>query len=336
MSVRPRNSPNLQACEIGDANKNTEDPENNENHSDQSNEQKEDEKLNKSTKLKLYSFYAIMAVLVIGILALTYYLGTLTSTLQNASSSSAGKMELKMHWEGEKDVLNKYGEKDGDACVIMAECFESYAADYIKSPLNPYKSCHTNLKYILANYDNGFYYEGSRLIGFISSRTTNDAKHSKMLIYNVCIRKEDRGKKVGKLMVPEFIKTVADKRVPKTAPKVYVGLTVNFKSETSNSAFALYAKLGFIRWWQLCEGISQLDFKILEDQESKAKANSPEYDFPMAKYILGGKDFIKTQVTDGKGKVFEDLCMIMLMEKDDFGLIGKNIKEVVKSAIKQI
>lgn len=326
MSVRPRNSPNLQACEIGDANKSTKDTE---HHENQANEQKE-ETLDKQNKLKKYGFYAITAVLILAIVGVAFYLGTLTgsSSGKGASTSGEGKMELKMHWKGDKDVLNKYGSNEGDACFILAQCFKSFAPNNLGSPLNPYKSCHDELKRFLADHDNGFYYDGPRLVGFITAETNEESTYGKMVLYNVCIRKEYRGKGVGKFLVPEFVKKVAEKRVTPNK-KVYVGLDVNFESETSNAAFALYAKLGFIRWWQLCGRISDLDFKVLEEQESKAKASTPEYDFPLAKYMLGGKDFISTQV-----KSYKHLCMIMMLDRDDFNSIGKNIKEAVKEAKK--
>jgi ribosomal protein S18 acetylase RimI-like enzyme len=332
MSVRPRNSPNLQACEVGDSNKNASEETENGN---QSEEQKEEENLNNQSKLKLYGAYAIITFVAIGLLGLAYYFGTLSRSSSIKPSSPADrKMKLKMHWEGDKDVLNKYGDKDGDACVILGDCFKSWAPDYISSPLNPYKNCHDDLKTNLLNsFDNGFYYEGSRLIGFISASTKiENAGYGKILIYNVCIRKEDRGKRVGKYMVPEFIKIVSTKRIPKTTPKVYIGLDVNLESETFDSAFGLYAKLGFIRWWQLGR-VSTLDFKILEDQESKAKDSSnPVYELPLAKFILGGKEFIKTQVKDEKGNKIKHLAMIMMKDKDDFGDIGKMIKEARKEA----
>lgn len=323
MSVRPRNSPNLQECEIGYANNI-----NDENENDEKIEETE----NKQSKLKTIGFYALAAALLVGIMGLAYYLGTLNGN--SSQKSSAGKMVLKMHWTGEKEVLNKYGDKDGDACVLLGDCFKSFAPDYHKSTSNPYKSCHEYLKDTLRRFDSGFYYEGSRLVGFISAEVSDkEAAYGKMLIYNVCIRKEDRGKRVGKHMVPEFIKTVAEKRFDKTKPKVYVGLDVDFESDTAISAFALYAKMGFIRWWQF-DRVYLLDFKILEDQEAKAKAvTDPVYEFPLAKFMLGGKDYIQKQVVNGKGKRFTHMSMVMLMGKDDFGDIGKDIKEAVKGGI---
>lgn len=324
MSVRPRNSPNLRACEIGDSI----------HKSDENENEKIEETENKQSKLKTIGFYTFMAALLIGILGLAYYLGTLNRNSSQKSSSNS-KMVLKMHWAGDKDVLNKYGDKDGDACVLLGDCFKSLAPDYLKSPSNPYKSCHEDLKDTLRRLDSGFYYEGSRLVGFISAEVSDkEAAYGKMLIYNVCIRKEDRGKRVGKYMVPEFIKTVTEKRFDKTNPKIYVGLDVDFESDTVTSAFALYAKMGFIRWWQFGR-VSDLDFKTLEDQESKAKAvTDPIYEFPLAKFMLGGKEYIKKQVVDGKGKRFTHMSMVMLMGKDDFWDIGKVIREAVKEANK--
>lgn len=305
MAVKPRNSPNLQACETGDKN------------------ESEEKEIKLLKKEKLNGRHVLLIISSLMILGFVFYLGTLMEN-QNSNNNllptNGNKMNLKINWKGGPH-------RDKDACVLLSQCFTVFQ-----------NGCEDILTKILKGFDNGFYYEGSRLVGFISANTDivgtgTGPKYGKIFLYNVCIRKEDRGKKIGKLMVPEFIKEIAAKRITKIIPKTFVGLDVDFETETSVSAFTLYAKLGFNRWWQFCEnGISHFDFKVLEGQEASAEGANPIYNLPMAEFMLGGKRYIESKLKPARAQDAPPthLCMVMLLGQEDFSYIGKNIKQVLE------
>lgn len=255
------------------------------------------------------------------------------------------KFDLAVHWAGEPVTLTKDGDENADACIILSQCFTSnhFKPDPVKFPNNPYQTCHSTLRSILRSFDSGFYFDGPRLVGFISSDYDNANSFSQISLYNICVRKEERGKGIAKAMVPEFIKSVISKRTPKNIPRVYIGLDVDFDTESAVAAFALYAKMGFNRWWEPCSNIGRFDFNIMERQllmanppesTNESEAKPPSFVFPMTQFMLRRKQALNNQIYDSKGKVFTHFCMVMLMGADDFGTVGVDIKDVIQSALK--
>ena len=250
------------------------------------------------------------------------------------------KMKMFVHWRGLANNINQEGDLDREACIILSQCFTSkyLGADPIKYPDNPLQPCQKTLKMILRSYDNGFYYEGDKLVGFISGETVNGADFSFVNLYNVCIRPEGRGKGFAKSMVPEFVKQVVEKRVSKPNPRVYIGLDVDFGTETAVSAFSLYAKMGFNRWWEPCSSINDFDYRVLQRQHNLANPpdsseKRPSVIFPMSQLFLRRKQTYKSQLFDEMGKPHNHFCMIMILGEDEFGTIGKEMKEIVQSAL---
>lgn len=251
------------------------------------------------------------------------------------------KMEMIVSWKGESKEINKEGDLDGDACLFLSKCFTSkyFAPDPIKYPQNPLQPCYKTLKMISRSFDNGFYYEGGRLVGFISGHSLDGRGFSAINLYNVCVRPEERGRGLAKSMVPEFVKQMVDKRVPKPNPKVYIGLDVDFDTETAVSAFALYAKMGFNRWWEPCSSINEFDYYMLERQHDLANPSAesaekrPSVIFPMSQMMLRRRQTFMSQLRDRRGTVYHHFCMVMVLGADDFGTIGKEMKEMVQTAL---
>ena len=273
------------------------------------------------------------------------YLSLLPS---ESKSDGRGKktMELAVHWSGDPITLNKFGDSDGDACELLSECFKSkyFVRDPEKYPDNPLQPCHATLRNILRSFDSGFYYDGPRLVGFVSSDLKRSegltGGHNSIDIYNVCVRKEERGKGIGKTMIPDFIKAIVDRHNLKDS-KTYVGLDVDFDTESGIAAFAMYAKMGFNRWWEFCPSISSFDYKVMERQSTLAnpveletnESSRPTFIFPMSQIILRRQETIKNQLKAGRGKVLTHFCMVMLLGSDDFGAIGSDLKKMVKDSI---
>ena len=263
-----------------------------------------------------------------------------SNRISKIQTQETKKTEMVVSWKGSSNIINKEGDLDGDVCVLLSKCFSSkyFVPDPINYPENPLQPCHKTMKVILRAFDNGFYYEGSKLVGFISGESIHDVGYSAINLYNVCVRAEERGKGFAKAMVPEFIKQIVDKRVPKPNPKVYIGLDVDFDTETAVSAFALYAKMGFNRWWEPCPSINDFDYHVLERQNELANPpesseKRPSLIFPMSQMMLRRRQTLTSQLHDEKGKVYNHFCMVMLLGVDDFGSIGREMKEIIQSAL---
>lgn len=300
---------------------------------------------NEWIKFGLFVIGSLLAV------ALSFYLGaareranstSFYQTLIPETKKSGKKMKLGVHWRGSPITLNKDGDPEGDVCSILSDCFTSsyFQPDPIKYPENPMKTCHNTLKNILRSFDSGFYFDGPRVIGFVSSDLKRSQGFSSINIYNVCIRKEDRGKGVAKSLMSDYIKAITDRHIP-TGTKVYVGLDVDFDTEMSVAAFAVYAKMGFNRWWEPCPSINDFDYQIIERQLlmanpeiNSAQNQRPAFLFPMSQMILRRADTLHKQIRDTRGNVFTHFCMVMLLGADDFEKVGADIRDSVQDALK--
>lgn len=283
----------------------------------------------------------LLVVLIFASIAFAFILGTWREKQiqENLKSKKTTTTKLLVNWKG-TDMINKAGDLDGDACVLLSKSFLSkhFMPDPINFPDNPLQACQKTLKKLLNGFDNGFFYEGDRLVGFISGDSYNEDEFSVVNLYNVCVRTEERGKGFAKAMVPEFVRQVIDKRVPKPNPLIYIGLDVDFNTETPVAAFALYAKMGFNRWWEPCSSINEFDFRILKRQHELANPpdsseKRPSVIFPMSQLFLRRSKTYESQLRDEKGQVYKHFCMVMIWGVDDFGAIGTEMKEIVQSAL---
>lgn len=329
-SLRPRSSPNKKLSNSQEISIATEE-ENNKDYGSN---------LNGRRYVKVVGY----VVLCLSVLAVVFYLGTISGKGKGNGNSSAAtsssKLELKVHWTDEPVTLLNDGNEDADACILLTQCFKSsyFAPDPVKYPQNPLQPCHVTLRKILQSFDSGFYFRGARLVGFISSEYKNTDAFGKVILYNVCVRADERGKGIAKSLIPEYVKAVVAKRISKRVPKVYVGLDVDFDTETAVSAFALYAKMGFNRWWEPCQHIAYFNFNRLEQQSSLANVSNdsnrtPTFLFPMSEMVLARQSALNRRLFDRNGWPYTHYCMIMLLGADDFGAIGQEIKDTIQSAL---
>ena len=337
--TRPNSSPRIPSAKEFNVN----DEENDKNISTTSaSKTKRSDKFNRYIKL--------VALLLLGfcLLCLSFFLGTLSEKslgnkkIKTELTVNQKQRRLQVHWAGSKIELSVDGDEDNDACILLSQCFKSkpFAPDPINSPRNPLQECYKSLRSILKSFDSGFYFEGTRLVGFISSGiNTNNESFNQISLYNVCVRKENRGMGVAKAMLPEFLKEVLGKRGGGSVKKTFVGLDVNFETESAVSAFALYAKLGFNRWWEPCETIGEFDFNKINRQITLAnpeqEATKPVLLFPASQFFLRREKTLQTEILDAKKAVLSHFCMVMVMGEDDFGSIGADIKKSVQEASKK-
>lgn len=260
------------------------------------------------------------------------------SSSQHDEEQTSG---LFMHWSNEQNpTFHNAGDPDTDICVLLSQCFSIYAPDPNTFPENPLQYCHFSLPFILNILDTGFYFDGPRVVGFISASFSNQIGFSSINLSDVCVRKEERGKGIAKTMIPQFIKSVKEKRISAEVERVYVGLAVDFKTESAVNAFSLYAKLGFNRWWEPCHHISLFDYEKLEYQWIMANPPlsdqgsyyyPPTMHFPMEEVILRGKSALNEMIYDQDDNVLNLFCMVMSHGEDDFESIGRRIKETIET-----
>lgn len=296
-----------------------------------------------STRNQRIIRYFGIVVLGVGILVFAFVLGGVREKRNvSLSRGKAVKGTLSVHWAGSPIVLSIDGDKDSDACSLLSECFSSehFIANPTKFPENPLKMCHATVRRILTAYDSGFFFEGRRLVGFVSSDVSRAATddYSYISVYNVCVRREDRGRGVAKAMLPQYIDAIAAKRLPGVRNNLYVGLDVDFDTPDAIGAFALYAKMGFNRWWEACRSISYFDYAKLQNQvrlpAPQSPSTRPSLIFPMSQMILTRDQILSKSLRSPKGVLNTHFCMVMLWGKDDFGTIGRDIKNAIQEQIK--
>lgn len=253
----------------------------------------------------------------------------LNDPITQANSSNNKKLTVAIHHAGDPIVLHRANDPLSDACVLLSSCFPDNFFGLRPDLPNPLEKCHNNIKLLLGSYDSGFMYEGDRLVGFISSileermALTGDESRPVVELYNVCIRKEDRGRGLAKSLVTEYLKQLFLDHNVKSA---LVGLDVNFDTPDAAAAFTLYAKLGFLRWWEPCRTIGRFDFtKLFPSAEQKKR-------LPLSSWwqAIGDSSLLKQKMG-----MFTHFCMVKEWPGDDLYTLGSQIHEVVKEGVQE-
>lgn len=210
-----------------------------------------------------------------------------------------------------------------DACRILQQCFAG--SDVYGSP----EVCYRNLDPTIKYYDSGFMVEEmegkeDRLVGFMSvhrdiaykgntqtQRKQNNLQpqhenYYSLIVYNVCVDEERRGKGVAKAMIPQFLDALVkhyklernanatgreiDPKTGMPIPPLLIGLDVDLTSESIADAFALYAKLGFVRWWTPCTSVANHKWASLIDTQFSYQKD-------------GGQVFVSSEKKDAYGNI---------------------------------
>ena len=248
-------------------------------------------------------------------------------TAQSKAASSNNTLTMALHHAGDPIVLQRNNDPDSDACILLSSCFPDryFAARPDLNPEAPLSRCQRNLKILLDDYDSGFLYEGKRLVGFISSvfRDVSLEKTApvspvdpEIELYNVCIHPDDRGRGLARSLVARYLEQLSAVNGFKSA---LVGLDVDFKSPSSKEAFTLYAKMGFLRWWQPCRSIADFDF---------AQVRAVPARFPAAWWFLQGQG-VKKERFGG----FSHFCMVKEWPGDDFHRLGGAMEAAINSSV---
>lgn len=231
-------------------------------------------------------------------------------------SENSLKLEIQYKWRN--FIQNKYPNAMKEAADLIFSCFP----DPEFTDPNDHHRNMDRLQWFLSLSDSsGFYFKGQTLVGFIMSKKKyRTLKSLDVELYSVCVKESERGNGIAKSMINEYLNGILTEKIE----NIYVGLSVLFTSESAVSAFKLYAKMGFNRWWEFCSGTC--DFSKLDNQEKLANPSSGEiiYQHPMSKFILNRK-LALNEISDKKY-----LCMIMKWKEDDFETIGRDIQNKIQ------
>jgi ribosomal protein S18 acetylase RimI-like enzyme len=279
---------------------------------------------------------------------------------KRASFSEAYRLEV--HYAGTPVTLQNDAVPHLDACSILSHCFPTgmFASGPEDKSLG---HCHSSLNGLLRVFDSGFLYERrgkGQLVGFItsalSSGVRNNRPFSTVSIYNVCVHPEARGQGLSRHLLDAYTREIVAKRMPGTerppGHRLYLGLDVDFATTDAVTAFSVYAKAGFVRWWEPCKSIADFDFWKLESQRRIARAANDDprtathrAPFPLADYWIDRERTLKAAIDDAlrlpKPRVYTHFCMVRQMafpeepqdDNDDFASVGRAIESHVHVAI---
>lgn len=195
--------------------------------------------------------------------------------------------------------IQKTGSPNMDACRLLSKCFDSPDSMY-KSMESCWQNIGMTLQYLDSAFmvERDEVTGHDDLVAFISidrqkRRRPSDQMTKQqseqadsdvgvmhaMFIYNVCVRPDRRGGGLGKRLVNEFVDQMVEHyglekwakstnfgglQVGSTEPvPLLLGLDVEWPTPMSAESFSMYAKMGYMRWWQPCGSVGYVDWANL-------------------------------------------------------------------------
>jgi GNAT superfamily N-acetyltransferase len=202
-----------------------------------------------------------------------------------------------------KEIHRGYGKDEPagplDNCPMLAECFPSADSIYAS-----YDACHRSMKFILRHYDNAIVIdkETGRSVGFISfhvERNPANKRQAAINIYNVCVHQEHRGQGLAKRLLSEGLAGVMEYYVdlrrrspPPLDEPILLALDVDLRSSMAAESFSMYAKAGFLRAWQPCRSIADVDWRPLYLADQRAESVSS----PMASMLTDLSQYVANEL----------------------------------------
>lgn len=171
-----------------------------------------------------------------------------------------------------------------DACLILPGCYPDATGIYADVP-----TCHRSLNSLMTWLDSSTLLHGEKIVGFISfhrqqSRLPAGTRHV-LLIYNVCVHPEYRGRGLATRLLEEGLEEMIDHYKLRGEQRLLLGLDVDLSSPMAAESFSLYGKLGFLRGWQPCRSVGDVDWRTMyfEDYNKPGeKQNNREIIVPEA------------------------------------------------------
>ncbi len=205
------------------------------------------------------------------------------------------------HEEGMAAALEKVHRANSplDACPLLEMCFVGPT-----SVFKDRKACHKNMRYILEQLDSSAAIQNGRVVGFISfhvAAAVNRPRDVAISTYNVCVHPDARGKGLAHRLHDEGIAHAistyslqAESRGGKRA-RILLALDVDMASAMAPQAFAMYARMGYLRAWQPCESIGAVDWRPLFDEDGPFEAVHT----PLDQILLAPQRYVQDVLRDG-------------------------------------
>lgn len=288
-------------------------------------------------RLGTQTVIVLVTAIVTSFICRWYYMNSVTSdsgrqgnsaiAIDRASSELAvadmKEYTMRHHYTNQPAAIHvvEEGRTDGplDNCKMLRDCFPGASSIY-----NSHDECARNMQLILRHYDSSIVIHRNRTVGFISFHVEvnpNDRRQQAVNIYNVCIHPAHRGRGLAKRLLAEGLEALMDHRQLRDK-QILLALDVDLTSSMAAESFSMYVKLGYLRAWQACRSVADVDWRpLFRDPEAPAVANTlPVMLANLSRYVeeevKGQKPRAHLPSRTGSSDPLDHFCMFKFYNED--------------------
>lgn len=185
-----------------------------------------------------------------------------------------------------------------DSCRILIDCYPEADSQYVDL-----ETCHKKHPKVFDYFDSSALLYKGQLVGFLSlDFRVNRADPAQVAIniYNVCVDRRFRSRGLGRLLVERSVdEAVKFYNLTRNGRRVLLGLDVNLSTKYAVHSFVLYAKMGFLRGWQPCHTIMDVDWRPFFHPSSSS--SRPELGSPLDALLRDPKQYQEDEIK-GEGR----------------------------------
>lgn len=175
-----------------------------------------------------------------------------------------------VHHHPDKPVTVHQPGTDMDACRLLIHCFPEPGSIY-----QDHSTCVFNMSHLLKYLDSSALVHQGRILAFVSFHLRRDGPdRNAILIYNVCVDPMVRGHGFAKRLVGEGIEDMMTHHKLR-GKRTLLGLDVDMTSAMAAESFSLYTKLGYLRGWQPCPSVGDVDWRAFFSDPPHAAILTP-------------------------------------------------------------